>query len=179
MTSIRSASEGQGVKLVSSGRGSIFDELELPLLDPVHALDARDDGASAAKRLESGHWSQDAFDGAVILIDQINEVLRLPYLDVRAAVGAHSHHRCRVGAALADRDPLGHAVQVDSAFEDAPCRGEVFLGAKSEVDRVPDTVHPPVQAFPLAADLDISFVYSPARADWPLALVKHRCERRH
>jgi len=125
----RSASEGQGVELVSSRRGFVLDELELPLLDHVHGLDAHDDGASAAKRLEPEHWSHDAFDGAVILLDQIVEVLRLPYLDVRTTVGAHSHDRCRVGAALVDRDLLGHAVPVDGAFEEAPCCGEVPLGA--------------------------------------------------
>ncbi len=45
----RSASEGQRVELVSSRRGSVFDEIELPLLEHVHGFDARDDGASAAK----------------------------------------------------------------------------------------------------------------------------------
>ena len=63
VTSNRFASEGQGVKLVSSKQGYVLDELELFLLDPAHGLDTRDDGASAAKRLESEHWSHDASDG--------------------------------------------------------------------------------------------------------------------
>ena len=50
MTANRSASEGQSAELVSSRRGSVFDEIELPLFDHVHGLDTRHDGASAAKR---------------------------------------------------------------------------------------------------------------------------------
>ena len=39
------------------------------------------------KRLESEHRSHDAFDGAMILLDEVIEVLRLAHLDVHAAVG--------------------------------------------------------------------------------------------
>ena len=44
---------------------------------------------------------------------------------------------------------------------------------------MPDAVYRPVQVFLLAADFDVGLVHSPARADWLLALAKHRCERRH
>ena len=43
------ASKGQGIELVSGGRGFVFVAIELPLFDHVHGLDACDDGASAAQ----------------------------------------------------------------------------------------------------------------------------------
>ena len=59
----------------------------MPLLDHVHGFDACDDGARTMKRLESEHRSHDAFDGAMFLLDEVVEVLRLAHLDVHAAVG--------------------------------------------------------------------------------------------
>ncbi len=44
------ASKGQRVELVRSARCSVFERIELALLEHVHGLDACDEGASAAKR---------------------------------------------------------------------------------------------------------------------------------
>ena len=116
------ASKGQRVELVSSGRCSVFEQIELALLEHVHGLDACNEGASAAKRLESEHGSHDAFDRPMVLLDEVVEVFRLTHLDVYAAVSTHVEDRRRVGATLVDRDLLGHAVQADGTLEEASRR---------------------------------------------------------
>ena len=55
--------KGYLVEPVISRRGSVFGEIELPLLNHVHGLDVRNDGASTTKRLEFRHRSHEAFDG--------------------------------------------------------------------------------------------------------------------
>ena len=120
----RSASEGQGVEFVCRRRGFVFNEIEPPVLDHVHGLDACNDGASTLKRLGFQPRSHEAFDGAIMLLDQIVEVVRLPQLDVRAAVGAHDDDGRCDDFTLVDRDLLGHALQVDGAFDKTPRCGK-------------------------------------------------------
>ena len=57
----RRHSEGHRVKLIGCRRSSIFDRVELALLDHVHGLDAGKQCACAAKSLESEHRTHDAF----------------------------------------------------------------------------------------------------------------------
>ena len=119
-----------------------------------------------------------AFDGAMILLDEVVEVLRLAHLDVHAAVGAHADDRCRVDPALVDRALLGHAVPLDGTFEESPRCSEVLVRAHQEVDRVAGAAHRALQVLPLAAGRDVSFVHPPARADRALAPAKHRGQDR-
>ena len=44
-------------------------------------------------------WPGDAFDGAVVLLDEVVEVLRLAHLDGQTAIGLNAHDGGRVGAA--------------------------------------------------------------------------------
>ena len=127
----------------------------MPLLDHVHGFDACDDGARTTKRLESEHRSHEAFDGAMILLDDVVEVLRLAQLDVCAGVGANALDGRRVGTALVDGDLLGHAVPFDGTFEESPRRSEVSVSPKQKVDRGTGTVDGSVQVLPLAADFDL------------------------
>ena len=57
--------------------------------------------------------------------------------------------RCCVGAAFVNRDLLGHAVQVDGAFEEAPRGSEITVRAQQQVRRVAGAVHRPEQVLPL------------------------------
>ena len=99
----------------------------------MHDLDAGKQNSGAAKGLEAEHRTGDAFDGALVLLDDVVELLRLPHLDGQAAVGLDAHDGGRVGAALFHRDLLGHAVQGDGALEECPGCGVIF-GAQQEVD---------------------------------------------
>ena len=72
----RRRSESQRVELVRCRRGLVFDSVELAFADHVHDLDAGDQDAGAKKGLESEHRPGDAFDGAVVLLDEVVQVLR-------------------------------------------------------------------------------------------------------
>jgi hypothetical protein len=61
--------------LVGSRRSSVFDGVELALVDHVDGLDASDQSASAAKVLESEHGAYQSLDGPVILLDEVVQVL--------------------------------------------------------------------------------------------------------
>ena len=100
--------------------GLTFDVAKLALANHVHDLDVGDDNPSTAKGLHSEHGSRNAFDCAMILLDDIVQVLRLAHRDDKAAVGLHADDSGRVGAALVDGDFLWHVVQTDRPFEE--CR---------------------------------------------------------
>ena len=51
--------------------------VELRLLDHKHGLDTGDECPCAAKRLEAEHRPHDAFDGPMVLFDDVVEILRL------------------------------------------------------------------------------------------------------
>ena len=48
-----------------------FDSADLAFADHVHDLDAGDQDSGAAKGLESEHRPGDAFDGSMILLDDV------------------------------------------------------------------------------------------------------------
>ena len=135
----------------------------------MHDLDAGEQDAGAAQRLEADHRSGNAFDCAVVLLDEVVEVFRLAHLDVQTAVGLDARDCSRVRAALVDGDLLGHAVQVYGALEECPGCGVVWLGAQQEVNGVAVAVDRPLQLPPLAADLHVGLVHPPTQADWALA----------
>ena len=51
---------------------------------------------------------------------------------VCTGVGTNALNGRRVRATLVDGDLLGYAVQVDGAFQKAPCGGAVSLGTKKD-----------------------------------------------
>ncbi len=86
----------------------------------------------APERLESKHHQGDPFDGVVLLVNDVVQVLPLPQLDGQAAVRLAA---C-VRAALVDGDLFGHVEQVDGSFEERTGRGLISLGAQKEVNSV-------------------------------------------
>ena len=65
----------------------------------MHDLNPGDQDSGAAEGLEAEHRTGDSFDSAVVLLDEVVELLRLAHLDGQAAVGLDSHDGGRVGAA--------------------------------------------------------------------------------
>ena len=61
----------------------VFDSAELAFADHVHDLDAGDKDSGAAKGFEAEHPPDDAFDGAVVRLDEVAQVLRLEQFDGR------------------------------------------------------------------------------------------------
>jgi hypothetical protein len=158
----------------------VFDIAELAFADHVHDRDANDQDSSATKGLETEHRPGDAFDGAVVSLDELVQVLRLAHLDGQAAVGLDAPDRCRVRATLVYRDLLGHTVQVNAAFEECSCSSTISLGTQKEVDGVAVAINCPVQALPRTADLHVGFAHPPTQADWARAPTERgRQHRQH
>ena len=66
--------------------------------------------ARRSKRFEAEHWPRDAFDRAVILLDNVVEIFDLPNRDRYFAFLVQLLQRCLVGAALVHRYLVGHSV---------------------------------------------------------------------
>jgi hypothetical protein len=141
----------------------------------VHGLDAGDDLDGRPEGLEPHHRPSSPLDGSVILLDDVVQVLALPKLDVRAAVGHQCAHGGRIGAALVDGDLLGHIVQVDRALEEAARSGHVTVGGQEEVHRLAELVDRAVQILPLTAYQHIGLVDSPGL---PTGSLRRRARRR-
>jgi hypothetical protein len=146
-------SKGQRAELPGGRRGSSFGAIKLPFTDHVRGLDAGNEDACAAERLEPKHGPSDALDGPVVLLDDVVEVLALTQFDGRAGVGIDALDGSGVGAALVNGDLLGHTVQIDGSLQKLPGRSAVSLGTQQKVDRVAVTIDRPVQVLPLASDV--------------------------
>jgi hypothetical protein len=87
-------------------------------------------------------------------LGDVVEVFGLAHHDGQAAVSLNARDRSGVGAALVDVDLLGHAMQVDGAFEECPGRCAITFGTQREIDGVAVSVDRSIQIPPLARDLD-------------------------
>ncbi|CAB3774743.1 hypothetical protein LMG29542_08121 [Paraburkholderia humisilvae] len=105
----------------------------------MHDLDAGQDDASTPEILETHHWFDDAFDGAVILL---HDAIR--YLFWRTLIGVE---RSALSASSAARlAPLLSTVIVSgSPF----CSIAFSMGAQQEIHRVARLVDGTVQVLPL------------------------------
>jgi hypothetical protein len=93
----------------------------LPFADHVHELDATQNDSRTKEVLEALYQRCDALDRAMILLDN------LPNLILDSGV---------VRAALVDVDDLGKAAVLDDACEEAPRRTTIAFGGQQEVDGV-------------------------------------------
>ena len=71
----------------------------------------------------------------------------------------------RISAALIDRDFVRKTVLLNGFLEEAPGGFLVAVGGQQEVDGLAVSIDGAVKVFPLALDLDVRFIYPPARAD--------------
>ena len=121
----------------------------------MHGLDAADQDPRAAKALESEYGPRDAFAGAMVLLDELVQLLRLAHPNEQAAVGLHADYRGRVGAALVDGDLLRHVVPTDGAFEECSGCGVIVLGTQQKINGGTVLVYGALKGSPLACDLDV------------------------
>jgi hypothetical protein len=87
--------------------------LHQPFADHVRAFDAGQDDARAAEILEPHHRSDDAFDGAVVLLEGVVQVFFLADLDRRRSPGIERFEGGQIGAALVDCDRFGYAALIN------------------------------------------------------------------
>lgn len=140
----------------------IFDFTELAFADHVHDLDACDQDAGTAKGLEPKHGSGDGFDGAVVLLGEVFEVLGLARLNEQAPVGMDTYARRGVCTALVNADLLGHAMQTDGWLEERASCCVVPPGSQQEAGGTATAVDRPLQVLQLARDLHIGLGHAPA-----------------
>ncbi len=81
----------------------------IALLEHVHHLDPRQYSLHSLKRFEPQHRSGDAFDRAMVLFDDVVEILDLTYFNHRSVLGIVALDG-GVGLTLIDGDLLGHTV---------------------------------------------------------------------
>ena len=136
----------------------------LPFPDHVHEFNAGEKNAGAAKVLEAEHRSGSTFNGTVVLLDEVVQVLDLAHDDLLPSPSVHSFESCHIRATFIDRHFLRCAVPLDRLFEEPSRRGLVAMRPQQEIDSVTCLVDGTVQILPLALDLDVGLVHPPASA---------------
>jgi hypothetical protein len=144
----------------------------LPFLDHVHHLDVTQNDGRAVEILKPEHRPGPAFDGPMVLLHDVVQVLDLTNLDGHLALGIHRVKRGQIGAALVDGYRLGRAILNDCLFEEALRSSLVPLGSEQKINGVSRLIHCPLKILPRALDLDIGFVNPPALADRTLEIAK-------
>jgi hypothetical protein len=120
---------------IPDGRHSgIFDpgtgEVELPLANAVHQLDAGNRGRGAPEPFEAGHHVPSGLDVSMVLLDHVVQVLRGPDLRVlsQQAIGLHFTHRPMRSSIAIERDRLRRlALMFDRLSERGFGRAHVAL----------------------------------------------------
>jgi hypothetical protein len=102
----------------------------------VHAFDATQKDADAAKIFEPQHGSRASFDSPMVLLDQVVKILRLADLDGRFAIAIDGAERSEIGAAFVDRHCLRNTTLIDRFLKETPCCNLAALGAEQKIDGV-------------------------------------------
>jgi hypothetical protein len=94
----------QRKKLVGERHGINAVNHELALADHVHQLNADEYCPSGPARFEVAYRPDHPLDGAIILLDEVLELLYLDHKDRHVAAGFDCIHGLVVGAAFVHRD---------------------------------------------------------------------------
>jgi hypothetical protein len=144
-------------------------------------LDTTQDHAGTVSGLEAEHRSHAAFDGAVILLDAVIEILALPDLDrlqlaprsvLKPALGTTRQNGFPIRLAAVDDDPLGLAMPLERFAQKPFGSSEIAPLAEPELNRVAVAVDRPVKVHPATSDLDVSFIHVPFPADASFAKIE-------
>jgi hypothetical protein len=113
----------------------------------VHSidLDTRQDDAGATKILEAQNRFDDAFDGAMVLLDNVVEILVLPDCDGRFTFSIDRLQGGQIGTAFVHGDRLGGAVLVNRLLEVATRRSLVAMRPQKKIDGLSILVYSTIQ----------------------------------
>lgn len=84
--------------------------MHLPFADHMHDFDAAENNARTPEALETHHRTDYAFDGTVILLDDVVQVLVLSDLDRGGPLGIERFECRQIGAALVHGNRFGLAI---------------------------------------------------------------------
>jgi hypothetical protein len=142
----------------------------LPFGDQVSHLDAAEQDACTPEILEPEHGVGMPLDRAVVLVDDIVQVLRLPVLDWRFALGVDGFQRSHTGVTFVDRHRLRFAILGDRFFE-IPARSSLIpMGPQQKIDGVASLVDGAIQV--LAINLNVGLPDAPTLADGAFVAAK-------
>ena len=131
----------------------------LPRGEHMSHLDATEWNECAPEILEPEHGAGTPLDRAVVLFDDIVQVLPLQDLDGRFALRVDGFQRSHIFTAFVDRHDRGFAIRGDPFFEIPTRRSLIPMGSQQKVDGVAGLVDGAIPVFPLAIDLDSSLSY--------------------
>ena len=131
----------------------------------MHQINAGQDRASRSKRFEAEHRPRDAFDRAVILLDNVVEIFDFLDLDRYLAFLVQLLQRCLASAALVHRYLIRHSVVPYGLLEEAPRSGCITLGSQQEVDSLAVLVDGFIQIVLGAVDPDVCLIHPSTGAD--------------
>jgi hypothetical protein len=137
----------------------------LAFLYHVYEFNALQSDADRTKRFEAEHRSNNAFDGPVVLLDEIVQVFALTNLDLVTSFLLECLDSRGIGAALIDRDLVRKTMLPNRFPEKAQSSLLIATGGEQKVDGLAFFVDGAVEIRPLAFDLDVRLVHPPTRAD--------------
>src|SRR5260370_22305424 len=94
--------------------------LHVSFLDHMHDLDAAQNDTRAVEILESQHRSDSALDGAMVLLNDVVQILDLTNLDRGFALGIHRMKRGQIGSAFINGYRLARTVLSHRLFKKPP-----------------------------------------------------------
>jgi hypothetical protein len=121
----------------------------LSFLDHVHELDAGEGTLCSLGRLESEHGPDDPLYTAMILFDDVVEILDLPDGDMDAVLFVVAPDGHSIGLAAVDRDLFGYTVTADGLRQKALGRSLIPRLGQQEVDRLARLIDGAIQVVPL------------------------------
>jgi hypothetical protein len=149
----------------------------LPFADHAHDFDAAENDARATEVFEALYRARDALDRAVVLLDDVVQLLALPNHDLGAMLRIVVTDPGRVRAALVDVDGLGKTVVLNGALEKPAGSVTIPFGAEQEVDGVSLLVNGTIPIPVLAADLDVRLVQAPTLPTAPMPRLRLRLRK--
>ena len=131
-------------------------------------LDSPDGARGVLELLESQHRPEARLDVAVILLNDIVEILtradrdgpQLSILGPKLANGPMG------GLVSVESDRPGHAsLSLEGLTEKGFGGGHIALGAQAKVDRLTAGIHGAIEVHPAATNLDVRLIHAPRAAD--------------
>src|ERR1700692_3546447 len=159
----------QRIKLLRSSPLD-FCVFHLPLPDHVHHFDAGQNDLGATIILEAHHRFDDRFDGPVVLLDDVVQVLDLTDLDGRFRFGVDGLEGRQICYTFIHGNRLRYAVLADSFLEVVTRSSLLATSSQQKINGLSGPVYRPVEIFLFTTDLDIGLTGRPDRCELSHAL---------
>ena len=147
--------------------------MELSLPNQVHEFDTSQDVSGRSKRFKTEHRSGNAFDGTMVLLDDVIEVFDLPDDDGYFLVLDDLVNGRFVGTALIHRDFFWDGIVTHGLFKETHGGCHVALGGQQKINGFAFLVDRTIKIFPDALDLDVSLIHAPAASHGALVFAEH------